>query len=231
MNMSYALGQVSDADLKRETAVAEQTSLMELSDGSIEVSNPKVVVAAEHRTRFSNVSFVPGGAYVVVSRADARARGVPILADPWAAYQSGQLLPGPVAAQVKASGIPVPQEGKRWIPWALVGGGMAIALGALLFVSEKKSMKSNARRKADSRKKPVTKQGKDGTLYLYEIHFNDDDDSSAPEWLNRTTLFGYDREHAIERFYESYMGEPSDVKIESAVKVMRLPPRSAGGYR
>jgi hypothetical protein len=143
--MSYALGQVSDADLKRETAVAERTSLTERSDGSIEVTSPKVVVSADHRTRFSNVSFVPGGTYVVVSRADAQGRGVPILADPWAAYQEGQLLPGPVAAQVKASGIPVPQAGRRWIPWAIVGGGMMLAVSALYFFGAKK-VKPNSRR-------------------------------------------------------------------------------------
>ena len=145
--MRYALGQAADSALKEQTSFAEQTSLREFSDGSIEVSSPMVVVSAQYRRQFS--VYTQQGAnppYIVVSRADAQARGAPILADPWAAYQAGQKLPAPMAAQVKASGVPIPQAGKRWIPWALVGGGLAVALGLVLMVSSK-SMKPNRRRR------------------------------------------------------------------------------------
>jgi hypothetical protein len=236
--MSYALGQAADSALKEQTAFAEQTSLTEFSDGSIEVSSPKVVVSAQYRGQFS--VYTQQGTnppYIVVSRADAQARGVPILADPWAAYQAGQKLPAPMAAQVKASGVPIPQAGKRWIPWALVGGGLAVALGLVLMVSFK-SMKPNRRRRRRLREnmsrrvpydsKPVTKHGKHGTMYLYEIEFEEDErDDGRPEWMRRWQTYAYDQEHAIESFYESYdrsnPGASLDlpVKVVSAKRVMR----------
>lgn len=234
--MSYALGQAADSALKEQTAFAEQTSLTEFSDGSIEVSSPKVVVSAQYRGQFS--VYTQQGTnppYIVVSRADAQARGVPILADPWAAYQAGQKLPAPMAAQVKASGVPIPQAGKRWIPWALVGGGLAVALGLVLMVSSK-SMKSNRRRRLSGNssrrdpygKRPVTKQGKHGTLYLYELVFEEDfDEDRMPEWMRVWKTYAYDREHAIENFYESYdRSNPGfsldlPVKVISAKRVMR----------
>lgn len=314
--MSYSLGQSEDSDLKSVTAFAEQTSLTEWSDGSIEVSTPKVVVSSQYRSRFSVYSQQGiSSPYIVVSRADAQSRGVPILADPWSAYQAGQKLPGPMAAQVKASGIPIPQEGRRWIPWAIVGGGMMLAVSALYFFGAKK-VKPNSRRSSgrnggrggrrstfivrsveriregtykvsvdlgrdgeirvivypdplpmqvlsdgpvqwlesdlssaqrkkitaavtatkkmnpnsrrSSGKKPVTKHGAYGTLYLYEIEFDEggDPDPGEPPWMSKTKLYGYDRDHAIERFYDSYYGlNPgnSTVKIKSATRVMRYP--------
>jgi len=145
--MSYALGQVDDG-LKAATSLAESTSLVEESDGSIVVSTPMVVVSKEFARRIGVYTHVSGPGedqYAVVSRANAQGVGAPILADPWAAYQAGQALPGPAAAQVKASGIPVPQEGRRWIPWAIVGGGMMLAVSALYFFGTKK-VKPNPRR-------------------------------------------------------------------------------------
>lgn len=224
--MSYSLGQSEDSDLKSVTAFAEQTSLTEWSDGSIEVSTPKVVVSSQYRSRFSVYSQQGvSSPYIVVSRADAQSRGVPILADPWSAYQAGQKLPGPMAAQVKASGIPIPQEGRRWIPWAIVGGGMMLAVSAIYFFGARK-VKPNSRR--SSGKKPVTKQGEHGTLYLYEIEFDEggDPDPGEPPWMSKTKLYGYDREHAIERFYDSYYDlNPgnSKVEIKSVSRVMRYP--------
>ena len=331
--MRHYLGQVDDLDIKAATSIAEITSLAERADGSIVVAMPMVVVAKEFGAR-RVLTYTGQGAdrYAVVTREDAQRVGAPILADPWAAYQAGQALPGPQAAQVKGRRIPIPQEGRRWVPWAIVGGGMAVALGAMLMLSSKKSVKPNRRRssrrlrrnvskrsitrngtaaqhaamsnkhleaareelewlrhgpahnaatkkklvakirrhldqaaaecwwtrgKAKARceddirrldaelaavtrkkrtskrlsqnpkrrssggKEPVTKKGKYGTMYLYEIHFEDDYDPAQPEWMRRTMKYGYDREHAIQRFYDSYFGDPGDVQVKSAKRVLR----------
>jgi hypothetical protein len=359
----HYLGQVDDLDIKAAASIAEISSLAERADGSIVVAMPMVVVAKEFGARAGS-TYTGQGAdrYAVVTREDAQRVGAPILADPWAAYQAGQALPGPQAAQVKGRRIPIPQEGRRWVPWAIVGGGMAVALGAMFVLSSKKSVKPNRRRssrrirrnasnsaelvvpdrlkptrtnayrvhngvafsvffrngwgasvashdfshggkeglwevavlndkgeldyttyitndvigwldndqvvsvlekvaalpkkrwwmrsnprrssrraskraitrngtakrlsqnpkrRSSGGKEPVTKKGKYGTMYLYEIHFEDDYDPAQPEWMRRTMKYGYDREHAIQRFYDSYFGDPGDVQVKSAKRVLR----------
>lgn len=48
---------------------------------------------------------------------------------------------------------------------------------------------------------PIMKPGKHGTLYLYELVYDDGPDSGCPEFKTRT--WAYNMEHAIERFHES----------------------------
>lgn len=157
--MRHYLGQVDDLDIKAAASIAEITSLVERADGSIVVAMPMVVVAKEFGARAGS-TYTGQGAdrYAVVTREDAQRVGAPILADPWAAYQAGQALPGPQAAQVKGRRIPIPQEGRRWVPWAIVGGGMAVALGAMFVLSSKKSVKPNRRRSSRRLRRNVSKR-------------------------------------------------------------------------
>lgn len=61
---------------------------------------------------------------------------------------------------------------------------------------------SRRSRRAD-RRRPVTKPGQHGTLYLHEIVYAGEEDPKTE--LGHVRLWGYDREHAIDKFYE---GEP-----------------------
>lgn len=48
--------------------------------------------------------------------------------------------------------------------------------------------------------KPATKQGKYGTLYLFEISYRDRFD---PFNTGTSRYWAYDSEHAVEKFYDS----------------------------
>ena len=65
-------------------------------------------------------------------------------------------------------------------------------------------------------KRPITKPGKHGTLYRYAIRYTDESDPGCPEMVWCT--WAYDRNHAVDRFYEDgaegwqMLGEPETVK-------------------
>lgn len=65
-----------------------------------------------------------------------------------------------------------------------------------------------------AKRNAVTKQGKYGTLYLYEIVYTDLDDPCCPDFTTR--MWGYDAEHVQERFYNT---DDPDWRIKSLKRV------------
>lgn len=70
--------------------------------------------------------------------------------------------------------------------------------------------------------KYVTKSGRDGTLYLFRITYSE----SFPEYPGQTLTsnhYGYDQEHAVDRFFETYNewneGDNSGLQIVKVEKV------------
>ncbi len=68
----------------------------------------------------------------------------------------------------------------------------------------------------------VTKQGKFGTLHLFEITYNQESFGEAPMFSDMTArLWGYDEEHALEKFYGC------DDEGWKALRIKRVP--ASGG--
>ena len=53
--------------------------------------------------------------------------------------------------------------------------------------------------------KPITKPGKHGTLYLYEIAYTDrpERDDGQPYYNDTQRVWAYDLDHAVEKFYDA----------------------------